>query len=103
MTNPTEDRPRHLGAKAHTTWATFDPDGLTSTVLRTLLWEIDHPTSGDQTPATYTAWLDKVEPRDPDGQFPPPAFGAELKKQCEEIHGQHGPPASNSSPTPAAA
>jgi hypothetical protein len=89
MTNPTEDRTRHLVAKAHTTWATFDPDGLTSTVLRTLLWEIDHPASGDQTPATYTAWLDKVEPREPDGQFTHPAFVAELKKQCEEIHGQH--------------
>lgn len=84
-----EDRTRQLVAKEHTTWASYDPDGLTSTVLRALLWEIDHPAEEDQTPATYAAWLDKVEPRDPDGELEHPAYVAELKRDCEETHGKH--------------
>ena len=84
-----EDRTRQLVAKEHTTWASYNPDSLTSTVLRALLWEIDHPAPEDQTPAVYGAWLDKVEPRDPGGELEHPAIVAELKKQCEEIHGQH--------------
>lgn len=89
MTNPPEARTRQLVAKEHTTWAAFQPDGLTSTVLRALLWEIDHPEPEDQTPAVYGAWLDQVEPSEPDGQFTHPEVVAELKRDCEKTHGQH--------------
>ena len=58
-----EDRTRQLVAHAHQTWAGYEPEGLTSHVLRLLLWEIDHPNPEDQTPAAYGAWLDQVEPR----------------------------------------
>lgn len=84
-----DTRTRDLVAKEHQTWASYDPDSITSTVLRALLWEIDHPALADQTPAVYAAWLDKVEPRDPNGELEHPAYVAELKRDCEEIHGQH--------------
>ena len=84
-----DNRTRDLVAKEHQTWAAYDPDGLTSTVLRALLWEIDHPSDEDQTPTAYGAWLDLVEPRDADGRLEHPAVVAGLKRDCEEIHGQH--------------
>lgn len=78
--------PRDLVAKTHRTWAVHQPESLTSHVLRTLLWDIDHPAPEDQTPAVYRAWLDQVEPRYPDGSLLRPEFVAELKRRCLEIH-----------------
>jgi hypothetical protein len=86
----TADRTRELVAKDHRTWAGYKPGSQTDVVLRSLLWEIDHPAPEDQTPETYCAWLDKVEPRFPDsGEFLHPEHVAELKRVCQEIHGQH--------------
>lgn len=84
-----EDRTRQLVANAHRKWAGYQPDGLTSHVLRALLWDIDHPAPEDQTPATYAAWLDEVEPRYPDGELLRPQFVAGLKIRCEEMHGRN--------------
>lgn len=84
-----EDRTRQLVANAHQAWAGIEPGGRTSHVLRSLLWEIDHPAPEDQTPAMYGAWLDKVEPRDPDGGLMHPTFVGDLKRRCEDTHGRH--------------
>jgi len=83
-----EDRTRNLVAKAHQTWASYEPGGRTSHILRSLLWEIDHPNPEDQTPAVYAAWLDRVEPRDPDGELEHPTFVRDLKRRCEDTHGR---------------
>lgn len=88
MTTQPETHTRQLVAKAHKTWAGYEPEGLTSHVLRTLLWEIDHPEPEDQTPTVYGTWLDKVEPREPDGELLHPGFVADLKRRCEDIHGR---------------
>jgi hypothetical protein len=84
-----EDRARELVANAHQRWAGYDPAGLTSHVLRSLLWDIDHPAPEDQTPAVYGAWLDEVEPRESDGELLYPDFVFDLKNRCQVIHGQH--------------
>lgn len=89
MATQPEDRARQLVAKAHQTWAGYAPGGTTSHVLRTLLWEIDHPAPEDQTPEKYGAWLDKVEPRLPEGGLLHPEHVAELKRRCQDIHGPH--------------
>lgn len=83
------DRARSLVAENHRTWAGYQPDSVTSHILRSLLWEIDHPAPEDQTPAAYSAWLDENEPRYPDGTLLHPNLVAGLKERCEEIHGQH--------------
>lgn len=89
----TEDRTRELVAKEHSAWAGFAPGSQTDVVLRSLLWEIDHPAPEDQTPAMYGAWLDKVEPRWPgNGEFCHPDHVADMKRHCQEIHGKPAAP-----------
>jgi hypothetical protein len=89
MTDAEAKRIRDLVERAHSSWAGFDPGSQTDVVLRALLWEIDHPAPEDQTPAKFSEWLDKVQPRWPqDGTFCHPDHVADLKRRCEDTHGR---------------
>ncbi|MEV5677443.1 hypothetical protein [Streptomyces sp. NPDC052179] len=78
-------RIRDLVAKDYTAWSGYEPRGAQAYALRSLLWEIDHPSRAEQTPEIWSAWIDKVEPRWPaDGLFLHPEWVEEIRRQGME-------------------
>ncbi|MGW1231411.1 hypothetical protein [Streptomyces californicus] len=75
-------RIRDLVAKDYAAWSGYEPRGDQAHALRSLLWEIDHPSLAEQTPEMWSAWVDAVEPRYPeDGTFVHPEWVEEVRSQ----------------------
>ncbi|WP_340376619.1 hypothetical protein U5640_16875 [Streptomyces sp. SS7] len=83
-------RIRELVARNYSAWSGFEPRGDRAHALRTLLWEIDHPSAAEQTAEIWSNWLDGVEPRWPDDNtFVHPEWVEKLRRDgertCAEI------------------
>ncbi|NEC21191.1 hypothetical protein [Streptomyces parvus] len=82
MSDAEAKRIRDLVARDYAAWSGYEPRGDQAYALRSLLWEIDHPSRAEQTPETWSAWIDQIEPRWPaNGMFLHPDWVEEIRQQ----------------------